>query len=154
MFGSPLFRGKITTKITLQSRAPFRPFYILELMFHEISLVTTGEFKEHLDILAPWATIYPGGLRQAASQRRSVLHLRWEGTCLTLRGRCALGVSIYQGTLFIPPFTEEKFHENLKKSRGFRGPFQESIDGPLWPGLYFTDPLWPGRTIEVLKSSR
>ena len=64
MFGTPLFRGRITTKITLQSMAPFRPFYILELIFHEISLLFTGEFKQHLDILAPRATFYQAQLRR------------------------------------------------------------------------------------------
>ena len=36
--------------------------FILELIFHEISLPFTGEYREHLDILAPRATIYLGGL--------------------------------------------------------------------------------------------
>ena len=30
--------------------------------FHEISLPFTGEYRKHIDILAPRATIYPGGL--------------------------------------------------------------------------------------------
>jgi len=37
-------------------------FIFVDLIFHEISLAFTGEYREHIDILAPRATIYPGGL--------------------------------------------------------------------------------------------
>ena len=35
---------------------------MLEVILHDISLPFTGEYREHIDILAPRATIYPGGL--------------------------------------------------------------------------------------------
>ena len=62
VFGTPLFQGEITRKASLLTTVPIRGFYILEMIFHEISFPFTGEDREHLDIFAPRATIYPGGL--------------------------------------------------------------------------------------------
>ena len=51
-------------KSSLLSGAPILSFYILEMIFHEISLLLTGEFKQHIDILAPRATFYQAQLRR------------------------------------------------------------------------------------------
>ena len=50
----------MNSKIVIQN--PGSVASMLEVISHEISLPFTGEYREHLDILAPRATIYLGGL--------------------------------------------------------------------------------------------
>ena len=74
---------------------------------HEISSVNVGIKSVPLQFDWPSALL-PGAVRLVPSQRSGKNDLCWEGTCLTVPGRRALGMWNCKGTLFFPMLSEEK----------------------------------------------